>query len=95
MKGMVYMNNEKMTVHEALRTLKMLDKRIETAIEAPFVMTYKASATKIGSETLEQVKTKFKANYQSAMDLIRRRVAIKNAVVLSNAGAISVKEIYT
>lgn len=80
------MTVEKMNVHQALAELKTLDKRIEKAIEArSWVVTNKHSNTKIDGLTIGEWTNDCRSDYESAMTLIRRRDAIKRAVVNSNA----------
>lgn len=79
-------NCEVMTVHKALAELKVLDSRIESAIlSGDFVITKKNNQDTVKGKTAEQYKTKALEAFQKASDLIRRRNAIKNAVVVSNA----------
>lgn len=80
------MNQETMTIHKALSELKILDSRISKAItDTKFVLSNKHSNEKISGITVDEYRTAMKAGYQKADDLIRRRNAIKRAVVLSNA----------
>lgn len=80
------MTTEKMNVHQALSELKMMDKRIEKAIQIPeWVVTNKHSNGTIAGMSVVEWTADIKARYQKAMDLIRRRDAIKRAVVNSNA----------
>lgn len=80
------MNTEKMNVHQALAELKMLDKRIGSAIHAcGFVVANKHSNTKIGGIDIKEYVEDVKSRYQKMNDLIARRNAIKRAVVQSNA----------
>lgn len=80
------MNTETMTVHKALAELKVLDSRIESAIlSGDFVITKKNNQDTVKGKTAEQYKAKTTEAFQKASDLIRRRNAIKNAVVVSNA----------
>lgn len=77
---------EVMTVHKALAELKVLDSRIESAIlSGDFVITKKNNQDTVKGKTAEQYKTKAAEVFQKASDLILRRNAIKNAVVVSNA----------
>lgn len=77
---------EKMTVHKALCELKVIDSRINKAISAmAFVVPNKHNNTKISGMTVADYCDHAKAAYQSAVDLITRRDAIKRAVVKSNA----------
>ena len=80
------MTNEKMNIHKALCELKILDNRIPKAIGAcRFASTKKVASKMIGSETTEDFLATEKASWDKVMDLLRRREAIKRAVVLSNA----------
>lgn len=80
------MTKEVMNVHQALAELKTMEKRITTAIREPeWVVSNKHSNTKIGGVSVDDWKADVKAQYQKVMDLIRRRDAIKRAVVNSNA----------
>lgn len=80
------MTTEKMNVHQALCEIKMLDKRInsETTNLRPVDIT-KTVAQMVGSQTVAKFKEEASAQYQKIVDLIKRRAAIKSAVVLSNA----------
>ena len=80
------MTTEKMTVHKALAELKIIDSRINNAInEGVYVVANKHSNEKIGGKTINDYKEHMKACHQKVSDLIARRNAIKRAVVLSNA----------
>jgi len=80
------MTKETMNVHQALAELKMLDKRIQSAIREPeWVVTNKHSNTKINGVDVKDLVEDIKSKYQKVLDLIRRRDAIKRAVVNSNA----------
>ena len=80
------MTKETMNVHQALAELKMMDKRIEKAIQArDWATSNKHSNTKIDGVTVGEWVAEAKADYQKVMDLIRRRDALKRAVVNSNA----------
>lgn len=80
---------EKMTIHKALCELKILDSRINNAISsARFCLANKHSNEKVNGVTVEEYQETMKAFYNKASDLIRRREAIKRAVVLSNAKTI-------
>lgn len=80
------MTTEKMTVHRVLAELKTMDSRIENAIEAsPYVLAVKRSAEKINGMTVAELKQKLQSDYQKVSDLMRRRDAMKRALVLSNA----------
>lgn len=80
------MTTETMNVHQALAELKMMDKRIEKAIQTPeWVITNKHSNTKIEGVSVAEWTAEVKAKYQKVLDLIHRRDAIKRAIVNSNA----------
>ena len=80
------MTNETMTIHKALIELKTLDNRISKEIrEARFVIINKHSNKKMFGMSVDEYKQNMKADYQTITDLIKRRNAIKKAVVLSNA----------
>lgn len=80
------MTTEKMTIHKALCELKTLEARISKNIgESVFVFANKHSNAKVGGMTVSAYCEEIKANYQRITDLIRRRDALKRAVVLSNA----------
>lgn len=80
------MNKEKMTVHRALAELKTIDSRIEKAIsETKFCRSNKHSNEKINGKSIDDYIAETKAAHESINDLIRRRNAMKRAVVLSNA----------
>ena len=75
-----------MTVHKALYELKMLDKRInESIMSAEFCRANKHSNVKIDGGTIAEYEAAAVSKYQSTMDMIVRRDAIKRAVVASNA----------
>lgn len=77
---------EKMSVHKALAELKVIEDRIEKAIDdGVFCIANKHSNDKIkGVPVADYVKV-MQGGYDKATDLINRRNAIKRAVVLSNA----------
>lgn len=80
------MTRETMTIHKALSELKVLDARIETAINTPvYCCAKKHSADKVAGTDVTQIKKNIRSYYDKAVDLINRRKAIKRAVVLSNA----------
>ena len=80
------MTTETMTVHQALAELKMLQHRTVSAItKRSWVVTNKHSNTKLGGMPVADFAAEMKSDYQSVTDLIKRREAIKRAVVNSNA----------
>lgn len=77
---------ETMSVHKALAELKVIGSRIENAIQsATFCKDNKHSNEKIAGVTIEEFKKQIQGSYDKISDLIKRRNAIKKAVVLSNA----------
>lgn len=80
------MNAEKMTVHKALAELKTMDDRINKAIRSTtYVLAVKHSTEKINGVKVNDFKDQMRSGYQKVTDLIKRRDAMKRAVVLSNA----------
>lgn len=75
-----------MTVHKALAELKIMDDRIISAINSgTFCVANKHSNEKIKGVPVDEYKGVMQGYYDKATDLIKRRNAIKRAVVLSNA----------
>lgn len=80
------MTKETMTIHQALVELKTLDKRIATAIRAvTYVVANKHSNNKISGIPVKEYVEGARSQYQKVNDLLKRREAIKRAVVKSNA----------
>ena len=80
------MTTETMNVHLALVELKTLDKRIASAISSGrWVVANKHSNTKINGVDVKEFEAEIESRYQKVWDLIKRRDAIKRAVVNSNA----------
>lgn len=80
------MGVEKMTIHKALAELKTMDDRINKAIRSTsYVLAVKHSAEKINGVKVSNFKEQMRSGYQKVADLIKRRDAMKRAVVLSNA----------
>lgn len=80
------MGAEKMTIHKALAELKTMDDRINKAIRSTsYVLAAKHSAEKINGVKVSNFKEQMRSGYQKVTDLIKRRDAMKRAVVLSNA----------
>lgn len=78
---------ETMLVTQALNELKLLDDRIENKIySCEFVESAKKSDKNVSKGiSKENFIAKAKSDYDSVMDLIKRRQKIKNAIVASNA----------
>ena len=80
------MNKETMNIHKALCELKILDDRINRAVDdCRYVGVTKIVSKRVGSQTVEAFSESVKDGFKSACDLIKRRRAIKSAVVKSNA----------
>lgn len=80
------MTTEKMNVHKALAELKILDDCIVKAINSvEACISNKHSNTKVKGVDIKVYTGVMKSSYDKATDLIKRREAIKRAVVLSNA----------
>lgn len=75
---------EEMTVHGALRELKVLPKRINAAI-GKIRISSGVTESEVKSTEVQRVLTDGKAALVQALDLIRRYDTIKSALVLSNA----------
>lgn len=77
---------EKMSIHKALAELKLLDNRIHSAINCgTYCVANKHSNEKIHGIPVKDYEVIMEGYYNKATDLIKRRNAIKRAVVLSNA----------
>ena len=79
------MTKETMNIHKALSELKVMDKRIKSAINKSFVYAKKHSDDKILGLPVETCKNNMKSSFQKVKDLIARRNSLKRAVVISNA----------
>lgn len=77
---------ENMTIHKALCELKIIGDRISKGMSMmPFVLTNEKANTKIQGVPIAEYVEQMKEAFQSVVDLIDRRDAIKRAVVQSNA----------
>lgn len=79
------MTKEKMTIHQALCELKILDNRIEDASCEDMIAANRNNNLKIDGKTIEETKAIFKANFDKLWSLIDRRNAMKLALTQSNA----------
>lgn len=80
------MNTETMNIHKALCELKVIDSRIEKQMQSmPMVVVSEHANTKISGVPIPDYRGLMESAYQSTVDLINRREAIKRAVVKSNA----------
>lgn len=79
------MGKEKMSIHKALSELKIIDDRIEKAIEAiePVGVMQKDKLVN-NFHKKEDFEKDAQSRYQSVCDLMKRKIAIKNAVVRAN-----------
>lgn len=85
------MTTEKMTVHKALCELKTIgDRIVKTMGSATFVFSNEHANNKVNGIPIEECKAHIQNVHKSASDLIRRREAIKCAVVNSNAKTVIV-----
>ena len=71
-----------MSITQALAELKLLDKRIQKALD---YVTWADVKTKAHPVDTEKFAKTVKAEYQSFTDLVKRRDTIKRAVVTANA----------
>lgn len=71
-----------MSITQGLAELKLLDKRLKTHLHN---MRWVDVSTETNRVDKDKIKAVASAEYQSYMDLVKRRDAIKRAVVLSNA----------
>ena len=77
----------KMTVTRGLAELKTLDARINTAISQGVFVAAVPGAQKLPigvAKSAEQLTSDINASYQTVRDLIKRREAIKRAIIVSN-----------
>lgn len=79
------MTKETMTVHKLLAELKTLDKRIEDKINSSTYCTFNEHSNgKLNGLTIPQFMEQMKGDYASVTDLIKRRKALRRALMLSN-----------
>ena len=76
------MTTNQMSITQALAELKLLDKRLSKQIDN---ITWADVSTVSKPVDAEKLKAKAQAEFQSYMDLVKRRDTIKRAIVLSNA----------
>lgn len=74
--------SQSMSITQGLAELKLLDKRLNTHLTH---MRWVDVSTEGNRLDVEKLKSRAEAEYQSYMDLIKRRDSIKRAIVLSNA----------
>ncbi len=73
---------QKMSITQGLAELKLLDKRIKTHLTH---LRWAEVSTEGNRVDVEKLKARATAEYQSYLDLVKRRDSIKRAVVLMNA----------
>ena len=82
----VKMTTEGKTITRALVELKTIDKKIQKKIDTSGFIAFSIGKFPVaGYITNEEAEKDFKANFDSVNDLIKRRNALKSAVVKSNA----------
>lgn len=80
------MNKVKMTIHQALATLKTLDSRVLSSIRgSQFINTKKQSSSKIDGIDYNKYTETMRANMQKIKQLIANRHNLRSAIVQSNA----------
>lgn len=73
---------QQMSITQGLAELKLLDKRITNHLKQIRWVDVSTEGNRVDAEKL---KNRSEAEYQSYMDLVKRRDGIKRAIVLSNA----------
>jgi hypothetical protein len=76
------MEKQTMSVTQALAELKLLDKRLQKSLGRVQWMAVSTKTRPVNEKRLEEAA---KSEYQSYMDLVKRRQSIKQAIVQSNA----------
>ena len=71
-----------MSVTQGLAELKLLDKRLNKGLEGDAWIAVSKKTCYVNEDVLKKTAT---AEYQSYMDLVKRRDTIKRAIVLSNS----------
>ena len=80
------MQTKRMTITEGLVELKLYDSKIQKAInDAKFIAVKKKRDNRVGRISVEEFEKRAVESYQSIMQMIANRDAIKRAIVLSNA----------
>ena len=80
------MTVEKMNIHRALSELKVLDDRIMKKIGTQkYLVAKQHSFDKVNGIPVKEYIENTRVAYQSILDLIHRRAAMRRAVMLSNA----------
>jgi hypothetical protein len=81
------MADQSLTILRALNEVSLLNKRIEKALaeRSVFLSFSIGKKAPVGFKTVAEVEENIKSRYQKITDLIKRRTAIKSAIVASNA----------
>ena len=74
--------SQSISITQGLAELKLLDKRLRTHLSH---MRWADVSTESNRVDVDKLKSRAEAEYQSYMDLLKRRDSIKRAIVLSNA----------
>jgi len=79
--------SEKLTITRALAELKLLEKKINSAVSKNFIGLYQKKSNKILNSTLtiEEFEKESVENLQSLTDLLSRKERIKSAISRKNA----------
>ena len=75
-------NTQSMSITQGLAELKLLDKRLSKYLNYFKWADVSTNASRVDAEKLKKTAT---SEYQSYLDLVKRRDSIKRAIVLSNA----------
>ena len=79
---------EKMTIHQALSTLKLLEKKISSKLNGEFIGVKVVNAEKTNGIPTTDYEKDLKSRYDSVQALIKNNAKIKAAIDASNATTI-------
>lgn len=74
-----------MTIHQGLCELKIIDNRISDSMRELVITSNRNNNDKIDGMTIEEVKSTLKGHFDRTQSLMARKIAIKSAIVQSNA----------
>lgn len=74
-----------MTIHQGLCELKIIDNRISDSMRESVITSNRNNNDKIDGMTIEEVKSSLKGHFDRTQSLMARKIAIKSAIVQSNA----------
>lgn len=74
-----------MTIHQGLCELKIIDNRISDSMRECVITSNRNNNDKIDGMTIEEVKSTLKGHFDRTQSLMARKIAIKSAIVQSNA----------